>query len=66
MEGAALSAPKMFRTRQRVSLQQSLVKIGSGEWECVPNKFETRLPVFSQDNFYNVEPDEDVWVIQQL
>ena len=37
MEGAALSAPKMFRTRQRVSLQQSLVKIGSGEWKGVPN-----------------------------
>ena len=24
------------------------------------------MPVFSQDNFDNVEPDEDVWVIQQL
>jgi len=24
------------------------------------------LPVFSQDNFDNVEPDQDVWVIQQL
>jgi len=24
------------------------------------------LPVFSQDNFDNVEADEDVWVIQQL
>jgi hypothetical protein len=24
------------------------------------------LPVFSQNNFDNVEPDEDVWVIQQL
>jgi hypothetical protein len=24
------------------------------------------LPVFSQDNFDNVESDEDVWVIQQL
>jgi len=37
MEGAALPAPKMFLTRQRVFLQQSLVKIGSGEWEGVPN-----------------------------
>jgi hypothetical protein len=24
------------------------------------------LPVFSQDNFDDVEPDENVWVIQQL
>ena len=24
------------------------------------------MPVFSEDNFDNVEPDEDVWVIQQL
>jgi hypothetical protein len=24
------------------------------------------LPVFSQDNFNNVEPKQDVWVIQQL
>ena len=24
------------------------------------------MPVFSQDNFDDVEPDEDVWVIQQL
>jgi hypothetical protein len=24
------------------------------------------LPVFSHDNFDNVEPDQDVWIIQQL